>query len=217
LDGYVPGRSDVDLMAVVAAAPPRDTLAAVAAALDHRALPCPATGLEFVLYPRATVAAAGTGAGYLLDLNTGRELPPKVSVEPGDGPAFWYVIDRDVTRQADRSLSGPPPSALFARVPRAALLPVVVASLEAHAGAGHLPDNAVLNACRALRWATQGRWYAKPVAGRWARGELPRFAGLLDAALAAHAADRTAGASLPPAEVAALLTAVGDRLRTVSP
>src|SRR4051794_762430 len=75
LDGYVPGRSDIDLMVITDPAPTRATLRAVAAQLPHHELPCPATGLELVLYPRSVAAAGTLDAGYLLDLNTGRELP----------------------------------------------------------------------------------------------------------------------------------------------
>src|SRR5204863_7138638 len=101
LDGYLPGRSDIDLMAVVEPAPPEPVLRTLAARLSHDELPCPATGLEFVLYPVSVVAAGTVQAGYLLDLNTGRELPPKVSLDPGSGPRFWYAIDRSIVYQAN--------------------------------------------------------------------------------------------------------------------
>ena len=52
--------------------------------------------------------------------------------------------------------------------PRSLLLPVVVESLRWHEGGESLGDDAVLNACRALRWARTGEWSSKPAAGRWA-------------------------------------------------
>jgi hypothetical protein len=82
LGAYTPGRIDLDVMAVVAQPPPEPVLREVAARLAHEALPCPATGLEFVVYPRDVVATAGGHAGFLLDLNTGRQLNAKVSTDP---------------------------------------------------------------------------------------------------------------------------------------
>jgi hypothetical protein len=172
LDGYVPGRSDIDVLALVDRAPPASVVGAVAARLSHDELPCPATGLEFVLYPPETVN--GVEAGYLLDLNTGRELPPRIGLDPTDKPRFWYVIDRAICHQCDETLYGPPPHTVLRPVPFGSLLPVVVESVRAHAAAiaGH-GDNAVLNGCRALRFGEQRRWYAKPAAATWALTAAP--------------------------------------------
>ncbi|GAB2941282.1 hypothetical protein GCM10027280_32210 [Micromonospora polyrhachis] len=217
LAGYTPGRSDLDVIAVVEHPPPRPVLATIAARLAHDELPCPATGLEFVLYPRAAVNDGGVAAGYLLDLNTGRELPPKVSFDPADGPGFWYAIDRSISWQSGWALAGPDPRAVLRPAPFAVLLPVVVESMEAHLAdpAAH-GDNSVLNGCRALRFAAQQRWYAKPAAARWARTAAPAFAGLIDAAVASHAAGRAAGRAVPVAEVTAFLGYVLRQLRATS-
>jgi hypothetical protein len=90
--------------------------------LDHRVLACPAAGLEFVLYPLATVTRPTSDAGYLLNFNAGPALPPLTSLDPSDGPAFWYPIDRAITRQSGASLYGPPATQLFAELPFDGLL-----------------------------------------------------------------------------------------------
>jgi streptomycin 3"-adenylyltransferase len=46
-------------------------------------------------------------------------------------------------------------------------------------------DNAVLNACRALRFAREGQWSSKPEAGAWAIGRVGDAAPVV-AALAAR-------------------------------
>jgi hypothetical protein len=213
LDGYVPGRSDIDLMAVVDPVPPRSVLRAVAARLSHEELPCPATGLEFVLYPRRTVSAGTVDAGYVLDLNTGRELPPKVGLDPGDGPRFWYAIDRSVSYQSDLALVGPPPQAVLRPVPFEVLLPVVVESIRGFASSvAEYGDNAVLNGCRALRYGAQRRWYAKPVAARWALDAAPAFGTLIGAAIASHAAGRAVRPPLSGTEVRGFLEYVLSQL-----
>ncbi|WP_238016247.1 DUF4111 domain-containing protein [Dactylosporangium sp. AC04546] len=188
LDAYRPGRSDIDLVAVADDPDP----APIASGLIHEALPCPAAGLEFVLYDRATLATLTTQAGFVLNLNTGRALPPKAETDPGDAPAFWYPIDRDIVHQQARSLTGPPFATLATRVPYDQLLPVVAASVSAQAG-----DNAVLNACRALRYHALGSWASKPAAGAWALGTSPpEHHPVIAAALATYARDRSAGADL---------------------
>ncbi|GIG91349.1 aminoglycoside adenylyltransferase domain-containing protein [Plantactinospora endophytica] len=213
LDGYTPGRSDVDLIAVVEQAD-LAVLETVAAELSHDVLPCPATGLEFVLYERSTLAVAGTGAGFVLNLNTGRELPPKVEFGAGDDEAvFWYPIDRSISSQQGHALLGPPPGTLLGPVPFATLLPVVVESVEARLHADlDLGDNAVLNACRSLRYATHRRWYPKRQAAQWAAGVAPKFGPLIDAALRSYARGRAAGATVDGAEVRAFLAFVLGRL-----
>jgi hypothetical protein len=202
---------------VTTAPPARQVLRELAARLDHDELPCPAAGLEFVLYPEETVRAGTVVAGYALDLNTGRELTPKASTEPGGGPAFWYAIDRSVTYQCGTALFGPPPRTLLRLVPFETLLPVVIESLETHrAELGEHGDNSVLNGCRALRFAAEQRWYAKPAAARWAREAAPAYAELITSAIASHAAGRAAGQALPMAGVAAFLDHVLDQLRATA-
>jgi Nucleotidyltransferase domain len=87
LGDYRSGRSDIDLMAVVATSEDLDLRRRLARQLDHRVLSCPAAGLEFVLYPLTTVSRPTLGAGYLLNFNTGSALPPVTSFDPGDAPA----------------------------------------------------------------------------------------------------------------------------------
>jgi hypothetical protein len=213
LDGYVPGRSDIDLIAGVEGQPPPAVLRAVAAGLDHDELPCPAAGLEFVLYARAAVDSGGVGAGYALDLNTGRELPAKINLDPTHGPGFWYPIDRSISYQCDVALTGPSPRTLLRPAPFDVLLPVVVESVRAHAAAVvEHGDNAVLNGCRAMRFGAERRWHAKPAAARWALDTAPAFHDLIESALVSHAAGRTARRTLPTAEVTAFLGHVVDRL-----
>jgi hypothetical protein len=213
LDRYTPGRSDIDLIAVVEHTPPPDVLRTIGARLSHAALPCPATGLEFVLCSRQAISAGGVGAGYALDLNTGRELPPKVSLDPRDGPTFWYAIDRSITYQSGTALTGPPPRALLPPVPFDVLMPVVIESLHAHLTAilEH-GDNAVLNGCRALRFGAERRWYAKPAAARWAMRSAPAFDDLIASAIASHAAGRATRRALPTEDVTAFLDHVLCRL-----
>lgn len=215
LGSYRPGRSDIDVMAVVAGSPALEVRRQLAAELDHRLLTCPAAGLEFVLYPLGTVSRPTPDAGYLLNLNTGPALPPVTSFDPGEGPAFWYPIDRAITRQSGASLYGPPAADLFAELPFNNLLRVVIASVEAHSDPqeGDLLDNAVLNGCRALSFGRDHRWYAKVDAAERTQPTAGEFAPLVAAAIASFGSGRQEATTLDPDTVQAFLIEVLRRLR----
>ncbi len=74
------------------------------ARLRHNALPCPARGLELVVYTVAT-AHSGTGKpGFELELNDGPDMAFRQTFRPADRPAadgtFWYGLDRSVLHKA---------------------------------------------------------------------------------------------------------------------
>jgi hypothetical protein len=155
--------------------------------LRHDALPCPARGLELVVYPLATAHAAGGGPGFVLELNDGPAMPYRAALDPSersaDAGGFWYVVDRAILRSAGRRLHGPPATELVAEPAHCDLLAALTTSLAWHrtAEAGQR-RNTVLNACRAWRWVEEGIWTAKPDAGRWA---LAHGVGFVRAAVAA--------------------------------
>ena len=216
LGGFRPGRSDIDLMAVVTGSDDLDLRRKLAHQLDHRVLACPAAGLEFVLYPLTTMSRSTVGAGYLLNFNTGPALPPVTSFDPGDGPAFWYAIDRAITRQSGASLFGPPAQQVFAAVPFEDLLTLVIASVEAHSDPQeeHLLDNAVLNGCRASTFAQDHRWYAKADAAERVLPMADKFAPLVSAAIKSFGSGRQHAQTLNPETVRAFLFDVLHKLRS---
>jgi Domain of unknown function (DUF4111)/Nucleotidyltransferase domain len=216
LGDYRSGRSDIDLMAVVARSADLDLRRRLARQLDHQVLSCPAAGLEFVLYPLTTVSRPTLDAGYLLNFNTGSALPPVTSLDPGDAPAFWYAIDRAITRQSGTPLYGPPPPQLFAELPFDDLIRIVIASVEAHSDPqeGHLLDNAVLNGCRALSFARDHRWYAKVDAAKRTLPTVGEFAPLVSTAIVSFGSGRQEAATLDPATVRAFLIEVLRRLQS---
>jgi hypothetical protein len=185
LDAFEPGRSDVDAAAVVRSSATRTSKEAIVESLRHESLPCPARGLEFVLYRLAAVREPTSEAAFELNLNTGPGIDFRVDFEPGAIEAHWFPIDRSIVAQRGVALFGPPARQVFTDIPHALLLPLVLESMSWHAAGPARPDDAVLNACRAWRWATEGVWSSKPDAGAWA---LQRIAagGIVVAALAAR-------------------------------
>jgi hypothetical protein len=197
LGAYDHGRSDLDVAAVSRRRVLLPVKQAVAAVLRHEALPCPARGLELVLYRLELTRSAETGADFELNLNTGREMAFRADFEPNPDEAHWFPIDRSILAQSGIALMGPPAREVFARIPQQDLVPVIVESLRWHSRGIGRGDDAVLNACRALRFAVEGVWSSKPEAGQWAL-ERVEDSELVRAALAAQ---RDAGV-LDPGAVA---------------
>lgn len=163
-------RSDVDVQAVCTTRLARAELECLAAALSHPALQCPVRGLEFVLYAREDLSHSN-GPAFQLNLNTGPRIEHHVGYDPDAEPRFWFVLDTAIARERARPLAGLPPTELLPRPSR----PLVLSALRGALAWYHAYDlaEAVLAACRAWAWATQGRWLSKGDAAAWAAAQLP--------------------------------------------
>lgn len=168
LDDYDRTRSDLDVSAVTRERTPAETALEIVATVRHEALPSPARGLEFVLYPLETARAGGVEPGFDLNLNSGRGLDFRADLEPVASEAHWFAIDRSVLAAHGLALAGPPASSVFRSAGRAELLPLLAETLRWFLREGSLSEEAVLNACRAVFYAREGTWTSKHAAGRWA-------------------------------------------------
>ncbi|MER7486845.1 aminoglycoside adenylyltransferase domain-containing protein [Streptomyces sp. NPDC126497] len=213
LGDYRHGRSDVDVTVVVDRPLPRRALTELAGTLAHPALPCPAAGLELVVYPADFAGRPSGGAGYLMDLNTGPSLPERVSLDPGEAPAFWYVLDRSVAHQAGLPLFGAPVRDVIAAPERAAVLTALRASVREHAeGEGHAADNRVLNGCRSVVYCRTGRWFAKRGAAGIVAASEAGFRPLIADALRSFERPRDSAPELPGAAVREFLAWAARRV-----
>src|SRR3954451_2661716 len=122
LGAYEPGRSDVDVTAVARGALPGAVKRGIVERVRHEALPCPARGLELVVYPLETARGGGGEPGFQLNLNSGARMPLRVDEAPGDIAGFWFAIDRAILREHGIPLLGPPAAEVLAPIPRATLL-----------------------------------------------------------------------------------------------
>lgn len=206
LGAYEHGRSDVDVTAVARGALPPAVKRGIVERVRHEALPCPARGLELVVYPLETARGGEGEPGFELNLNSGARMPLRVDEAPGDIEGFWFAIDRAILREHGIPLLGPPPAEVFAPIPRATLLRLLGESVRWHRGEAGQPTaaDAVLNTARALRFAADGTWAAKRAAGEWAATE-PVVRAALD------------GAPLDPAAVASFLDEAAARLDRAEP
>jgi hypothetical protein len=169
LGSYEPGRSDLDVAVVVETALSADQRRLLVERLRHEALPCPARGLELVVYRGQTAASPTSTRAFELNLNSGATMPFLAETEPGDGPDFWFPIDRSILAQAGVAILGPPAEEVFATIPVDDLRPLLEESDEWHRANGEADTAA--NAARAQRFLSEGRWFSKQEAASWARDQ----------------------------------------------
>src|SRR5439155_26035764 len=167
LGGFDSYLSDLDVAAVGAAHVDQTTKQAIVEALRHESLPGPARGRELVLYAEPVIRSATTEPGFELNLNSGARMSFRADYEPGE-ERHWFAIDRAILAAYGKPLFGPRAGALFAPIPRGPLLEVVAKAVEWHRDAQVVGSDAVLNACRALRFAAEDVWTSKIAAGTWA-------------------------------------------------
>jgi hypothetical protein len=209
LKDFRTARSDLDVAAVVADRLPGEIASSIVARLRHEALPCPARGLELVVYRLETARDPTAVIDFELNLNTGREMPHRADFGPGSGPDHWFPIDRSILSQAGVALLGPPAGEVFAPIDPETLVPVLLRSVAWHRHEPGMTADAILNACRSLRFACEAIWSSKTGAGEWAirRGSLA--ANPVEDALAA----RRGGVDPDPAPARELLAQVEAELR----
>jgi Aminoglycoside adenylyltransferase, C-terminal domain len=169
LGGLDPLRSDVDVQAVSTARLGRPALERLAAALSHDTLPCPVRGLEFVLYAQDDLHDPA-GPAFQLNLNTGARMDQHEGFDPAAEPRFWFTLDVAIARETARPLTGPAPAAVLPALPHRLIVHSLADALQWYRG--HDPAQAVLAACRAWAWASNGRWLSKGEAASWASGRL---------------------------------------------
>lgn len=171
LDAYEPGRSDIDVALVVEDRLPDEHKRHLVARLRHDVLPCPARGLELVVY-RCEVARSGTpDAGFALELNTGATMAFRATYHwqerPESDGRFWYGLDRSILHQSGLRLDGPPAAEMFTDLAPADVRRLLVDALTWWlARPVGSADDAVLGACRSLVKIRDGVWLSKVAAGR---------------------------------------------------
>lgn len=183
LGGYVPGESDVDIVAVSREALTKQEKDDVAAAVIGVSASCPGRGVEFTLYRRDVVAAQPEGADFEVNANGGPQMPTAVHLDPAAEPGFWYVLDRAIAHRAGAVVIGPAPSKVFVDVPRSRLLQAMQQSMAWHRTHEKASLYSVLNACRAWRFADEDVLGSKLEGAVWAHLRWPD-SDVIDAAVA---------------------------------
>jgi hypothetical protein len=171
LGGYERGRSDLDVAVVVRRALTDVEAEKIVARLRHDVFPCPARGIDLVVYTTASAATPTTEPGFELNLNTGARWTFRVDRRPQPGERHWFAIDRSVLAEHGLALVGPSPAEIFAPVPKEALRPLLAEVLRWYLREEPESEDAVLNAGRSLRFARGGVWLPKPALRSWAAAQ----------------------------------------------
>lgn len=170
LSGYVPGESDVDIVAACADVIGDRAKDAIVHDLLEVTDRCPARGLELSVYRRAVAAAASSrDAAFEVNVNGGPRMARSVHRDHREEPGFWYVLDRAIAHRFGVTIVGPPASDVFADAPRATLLDAMIESMRWHRQHERATLYSVLNASRAWRFATEDVLGSKLEGATWAR------------------------------------------------
>jgi len=210
LGGWLPGRSDLDLLVVVPQAPPVDRLDAFAKAVADLTGP----PIELSVIEQALARRPRAPWAFLAHVS-GRRI-----VAAGVDPDL--AIDLAVTRSAGVTLRGPAADELIGELSRPVIRRHLLDGLERqlHRSSEH---DVVMNACRALAYQEQGVLVSKQDGATWARFRLPDHAALIGRILDERQAaltDRHFSPSWerrPGPEAHALVAEVIRRLSAVEP
>lgn len=212
LGGYVPGESDLDLVAVCEGPLAGPVRAAIANAVADATTACPARGLEFTLYRADIVSGTSTDAAFEVNANGGPRMERLTRISPDAEPGFWYVLDRAIACRHGITIFGAPAAEVFADLPRRTLLDAMRASMRWHRQHERATLYSVLNATRAWRFADDNVLGSKLEGAAWARVRWTH-PHVIDAAVALR---HGRSADLDELEVQALLDRVERELEAAS-
>ena len=196
LGGWVPGRSDVDMLFVAADGISNAAVTRMGKVLYQGAGRCPGRELECSVVTVGQARQPAPPWPFVLHVTAGPGKPGRAvrpdSRSPGDPDLLMHYA---VCRAAGWPLCGPPPQHLIGVVPRRGILDYLAGELGW--GIGHAPEAyAVLNACRALIYLTDHVIVSK-IAG--AEAVLSRGTGPAEVIERALAQQRGSEPDQPPA------------------
>ena len=165
LGGWNVERSDVDVLAVSKRKLTLSEKGLVAGTLTAPDCSVPGAGLEFSLMTEASLKDLSPRPQFELHVATGASA--KVVDGAGHSGDPDLVMHYVVCRERGVALYGPPPAAVFPKVPRQELLETLLHELAW--GLEHAPARyAVLNACRAWAYAEDSGLVSKVQGAEWA-------------------------------------------------
>jgi hypothetical protein len=184
LGGWVPGRSDVDILFVAADGTEPASADRMALAIRAAGAHCPGRDLETSVVAASAAREPGPPWPYLVHVVAGPGGTIRVArpdaTSPGDRDLLMHYA---VCRAAGVAVLGPPASELIGPIERAAILEYLADELDW--GLANADESyAVLNACRAQVYLADGAIVSKLSGGQTAlrRGSGP--AGVITRALA---------------------------------
>ena len=214
LGGWVPGRSDVDMLFVTADGVSGAAVTRMGEVLREGAGGCPGRELECSVVTVAQARQPAPPWPFVLHVTAGPGTPGR-TVQPGSRSRGDpdLLMHYAVCRAAGWPVCGPPPQDLIGVVPRRAILDYLAGELGW--GIGHAPEAyAVLNACRALIYLTDHKIVSKIAGGQ---AVLSRGTGPAEVIGRALAQQRGSEPDQPPAsDAASFVLATATMLRSAA-
>ena len=174
-DDFTP-RSDIDVLTVSAETLSHGIKAKLARELSNDNLRCPAAGLDLILVNCACASSVPETPTFEFSISTGEKW--ETEVEYG-GVYEELLLEFAICSEFGQALYGPAPREVFAVVPPARLEAILRNVIEWHRKFLFHPFHdplghyAVLNACRAWRFAEENVLSSKTGGGEWVLARSP--------------------------------------------
>ncbi len=182
---FIPGQSDLDLIAVVQTLVSASEKAQLQAWFARQVLPPELAGIDFELLTQQAAAFPSQQPDWNMIIRVQRHQHSIAVLTPDvfDG---YALLDLAMARERGYALMGPDPTMMIATLPRLWLLQACVAQMQRWLSWYVINDrsSAVLTACRAWYYLSNGLHATKSEAGLWARSQSSTYTSLIDAALA---------------------------------
>lgn len=191
LGGWRSAVSDVDLLVLLNHGVTASTVQALATAAASTIERCPGTGLELSFVTRQSAASPRAPWPFVAHVAGSPTGPPTVVLgdqREGDPDLRLHYA---VTRAAGVALLGPPAVEVVGLIPRSTVLAAMAEELSwglQHASMHYT----LLNACRAVAYAVDGRLISKLAGGQWALQRQTGPVERIERALAAQVGTRPA-------------------------
>ena len=169
LGGLNPHKSDIDILAICKTPITTYEQTAIADQLSEEQLPCPALGLEMSIVTLETTKIPTESPAFEFHMSTDPTDSKLVDGHDREGDP-GLVVDFAVCRQAGRPLApaSRPVHDVFAPIPKKTIVSRGRKELSWAADPENAPaEYAVLNACRLLKFATDGIFLSKIDGGQW--------------------------------------------------
>jgi len=214
LDGFTPGRSDIDILVVVERHLDDGELAALQD-LVLRLSPTAAGGLDYRVVRRAVAASPTRSPAMELYVGCHGDWAPEIESRVAGEPDL--VAELSMARAFGRTLVGDEARSVVGAVPDKWVVGYgdeIIARWQKLTDDAEHAELMVLTTCRIWRFATEGVYSSKPEAGRWALARDPSLAAV-QAALRQWAGE--SGVRVAPDEIADLLALVRKEIARQAP
>ena len=167
---FLPGKSDLDIVVVIDQQVNEKALDELAKLLDHQNIPCPAEGLDIVIFRKNSILHLVEEPHCEFWFATGEKWEQE-DWEGAENREMLIFIE--LCRRNGKTLFGSSPQTYFPKVKRKWLLRAFHEMLVWHKGKildpfhDPLGQNSILNACRVLAYFRTEDLLSKTAGGKW--------------------------------------------------